>query len=97
MVMAESVGAFQLPTIRLGLLSAKRVSRSELSGYVELAPSVDSSGRRNTMDFRKGLLRDTNTQELTVPGSLKAYKNMLASRLHLLVICRVKVLHLSCA
>lgn len=71
MVMAESVGAFQLPTIRLGLLSAKRVSRSELSGYVELAPSVDSSGRRNTMDFRKGLLWDTNTQES--PGTVNSF------------------------
>lgn len=71
MVMAESAGAFQLPTIRLRLLSAKRVSRSELSGYVELAPSVDSSGRRNTMDFRKGLLWDTNTQES--PGTVNSF------------------------
>ena len=55
-MMAESVGAFQLPTIGLGLWPAKRVSRSEFGGYVELAPSVDCGGRCNTMDFRKGLL-----------------------------------------
>lgn len=48
---------------KIGAIYRKRVSRPELGGYVELAPSVGSSGRRNAMDFRKGLLRDTNTQE----------------------------------
>ena len=73
-MMAESVGEFQLPTIRLGLFTAKRVSRPELGGYVELAPSVGSSGRRNAMDFRKGLLRDTNTQES--PGTLNSFAHV---------------------
>lgn len=56
---------------KIGLWPAKRVARSELGGYVELAPSGDSGGCRNTMDFRKGLLWDTNTQES--PGTVNSF------------------------
>lgn len=110
----ESVGAFQLPTIRLGYgpqnvsqdLCCRHVPRRKVGSYG--GGCLPEVRRRQRMGIpplfgrisaqRIGTSGWLNLRKLlTVSGSLKAHKNMLASRLRLFVICRVKVLHLSCA